>query len=97
MLVGSHQLHTGFVLSLHTAVKFVSCVIVTVVGFAVKLAGVFPLFFIHPLNAYPLAVLHVALIDTQDQYLIPFHHPLTLATPVHAFNVNVYFSLVNQV
>jgi hypothetical protein len=89
MFVGSHHVHTGFCVSLHTAVKFVFCVIVTVVLAFVVLAGVFPLFFIHPLNVYPLAVLHVALIFAVEPYQY-VHAPFTLATHVHAFNVNVY-------
>ena len=47
----------------------VASVNVTVVGFAVKLAGAFPLVFVHPLHTYPLAVIHVALIVAHELYL----------------------------
>ena len=89
------KLHTGAFLSLHTAVIDVACVIVTVVGLAVRLAGVFPLFLIHPLKTYPLAVLHVALILTHELYLY-VHAPFTLDTHVHAVKLNAYVFLVYQ-
>jgi hypothetical protein len=86
---------SGGVVSLHTAVKLVFCVIVTVVGVVVRLAGVFQLFTIHPLNVYQLTVLHVALILTPELYLY-VHAPFTLSAPAHVLNVNVCLVLLNQ-
>ena len=71
-------------------------VIVTVVGFAVKLAGLFHDVAIHPLHTYPLAVIHVALMLTHELYLYVQLHD-TLATHAHAFNVKAYVLLANHI
>ena len=88
--------HVGFHVSLHTHVTVVAHVIVTVVGVVVKLAGLFHAFAIQPLNTYPLAVLHVALIVAHELYLYVHHHD-TLATHAHAFNVKTYVLLANHI
>ena len=86
--------HSGFAASLHTAVIVVAHVIVTVVGLAVRLAGVFPLFLTQPLHTYPL--LHVALMLTHELYLYVHAHA-TLATHVHLFIVKTYVLLANHI
>ena len=85
----------GVHVSLQSAFIVVACVNVTVVGFAVVLAGAFPLTFVHPLNTYPLAVIHVALIVAHELYLYVHAHA-TLATPFQAVNVNTTVSLPNH-
>ena len=78
----------GAVVSLAFAVKFVSCVIVTVVLALLVLAGVSQLFLVQLAKLYHALVFAVALILTGFQCLyVP--HPLTLLIHVHLFNVNV--------
>ena len=88
------NVHSGFAISLHTAVIVVAHVIVTVVGLAVRLAGIFPLFLTQPLHTYPL--LHVALILTHELYLYVHAHA-TLSTHVHLFNVKTCVLLANHI
>ena len=89
------RLTSGFLLSFAVAVRVVFCVSVTVVLADVALAGAFPLFFVHPLKIYPLAVSGVAEIFTDVPYLYVHPHD-TLLIHVHLFNVSVYVFLWNQ-
>jgi hypothetical protein len=92
----------GFVLSFPYAVSSVFDVSVTVVAFVVALAGLFPLTFVHPLHAYPLAVLTVASILTCCPYLYVFasvvlvHPLLTAVIHIDVFNFNVTELLANH-
>ena len=93
-LLGSHRVHTGFHVSLHTHVIVVAHVIVTVVGVVVRLVGLFHAY-VHPLNTYPLAVIHIPVIVAVAPCLyIPPH--TTLATHAHLPIVNVYVLLANH-
>ena len=69
--------------------------IVTVVGVALKLAGVFHSFTVQLLKIYHFDVSGVALIVAVSQYLyVP--PPVTELIPVHLFNVNTYVLLAYQ-
>ena len=93
-LLGSHRVHTGFHVSLHTHVIVVAHVIVTVVGVVVRLVGLFHAY-VQPLNTYPLAVIHIPVIVAVAPCLyIPPH--ATLDTHAHLPIVNVYVLLANH-
>ena len=78
---------------LQSAFIVVACVNVTVVGFAVVLAGLSPFTLVHPLKIYH--VLHVALIITCFWYLY-VHAPLVVSTHDQLFNVKLYVFLSYQ-